>query len=171
MMALFGVVELGELAVQTILGRFAPLLGLMLVSPLVIHELNEEISDVVFTKKVAHWQVLCLRLFISLVFTIVVLVGYTSILVANESVVNYVQLRDCLINTLFLGSTGYLGIILFKNVTTGYMVAIIYYLSNFFIPKELGIFYLFDMTINKMPLMLCAIVSVGFGMYWNGKQK
>ncbi len=171
MVALFGVVELSELAVNTVFGRFLPLLGFVLLSPLVISELNEEISAVIYTKKTAHWQVVGLRMMISLLVIILILVSYVGILIANDSVVGIVQLRDSLINVVFLGSLGFLSIILFKNVVTGYMAAIIYYLSNFFIPKEMGMFYLFDMTINKLPLLLCAIACLGIGMYWNEKQK
>lgn len=171
MIALFGVVALGELAVNTIFGRFAPLLGLVLITPNVIHELNEEISDVVLTKKIAYWHVLGLRLIFSLVLVTAILIGYVAILIMNDSVVSFTQLRDGWINTVFLGSVGLLGVSLFKNVTTGYMVAILYYFANFFIPKELGMFYLFNMSVNKIPLLLCAIVYFGFALYWNGKQK
>lgn len=171
MIPFFGVVQLTETATMQILARILPLLGLVLIAPVLQHEFDPEIADIMWTKKFAYWKTICLRLVIAFVMAIILYGVYLTILWMNDSTFLWSHVLHSLINLLFLGSLALLVMALTKNSTVGYMVAIIYYLMNFFMAKKLGMFYLFQMKEMKWLLLLCACISLWGAVYYRWKNK
>lgn len=170
-LSLFGTVNLSETATMQILGRFFPLLGLVLIPPIICHELQEEITDVIYTKQISHWKIILFRLASTCLMVVLLYVLYVSILTYNDSDILWKHVLYSCVNLWFLGSLGLLLIALTKNVTIGYMVAIIYYLMNFFVPKQLGAFYLFNMHEAKWMLLIATIGCLGASITWMARKK
>ena len=168
---LFGVVQLTETATMQILGRFFPLLGFVLISPILIHEFNDDISDVVYTKQVAYWKIVLVRFVTAILIVVILYALYVGILAYNESEFLWTHVFYSFINLLFLGSLALLVMALTKNSTVGYMIAIIYYLMNFFISKQLGVFYLFQMQDMKWMLLFSACGCLMIGVFWISRRK
>lgn len=171
MLLLFGVVQLTETATMQILGRFFPLLGFVLISPIIIHEFSDDISDVVCTKQVAYWKIVLVRFVTAILMVGMLYALYVGILAYNESEFLWTHVFYSFINLLFLGSLALLVMALTKNSTVGYMIAIIYYLMNFFISKQLGVFYLFQMQDMKWTLLFSACGCLMIGVFWISRKK
>jgi ABC-type transport system involved in multi-copper enzyme maturation permease subunit len=167
---IFGYVQLSETATMQILGRFFPLLSLVLITPIINHELKDETMDVIHTKSTSHRIIVMLRLANALCMTLLLYASYVGVLIYSDSTVSLQHVLLSAINLCFLGSLGLLVVILTRNITMGYMISIAYYLMNFFVPKSLGQFYLFQMQEPKWELLYAMIGLLGVSIYWVGRR-
>lgn len=169
--ALFGIVQLTETATMQILSRFFPLLGLVLLSPILLPEFDDDVASVIWTKRLAYWKVLCIRL-VTVFMVVAMLFGvYLTILTVNDSVFLWRHVLYSSINLLFLGSLALVMMSFTKSSTVGYMVAIVYYLMNFFVGKQLGVFYLFQMNEMKWLLLGLACSSIAAAIFYRSTKK
>ncbi|AWE06951.1 hypothetical protein DCE79_05850 [Lysinibacillus sp. 2017] len=171
MIPLFGVVQLTETATMQILGRFFPLLGLVLISPILLHEFDEDIASVIWTKRLAYWKVVCIRLVTALLIVAILYAVYLTILAVNGSAFLWRHVLYSFINLLFLGGLALVAMALTKSSTVGYMVAIIYYVMNFFVAKQLGAFYLSQMNEMKWLLLSLACGSIAAAIFYRCTKK
>lgn len=149
---IFGVTFLEETTVNKALGYFVSLMGLLLFTPIFVPEASEDIADVVCSKYIDYWKITVLRLVAGMIVFGLLLFAYAGVLYANGSIIGFHQIGAAFANTIFLGSIGLVGMAVFNGITTGYMLALIYYIMNFFIPNKLGIFYLFSVDEHKLLL-------------------
>ena len=69
-----------------------------------------------------------------------------SLTIESESRVGFCHFIGGYSSALFLGALGFFSAGISKNSIAGYMVSIIYYISNFFLKEDLGNLYLFSMS-------------------------
>lgn len=135
----------GKLAAQP-LEMFLSLAGVLLLTPVFLPEQDENICDLIRSKRTDHLAVCALRTAYSAVALLAVVGGFTLFMRACESAVGWQQLAGAFASALFLGAIGFAGAGISGNVTVGYMAAMIYYIANFTLKEQLGNFYLFSMS-------------------------
>lgn len=147
------------------------LVGMIFLTPIFYPEQNESICDVVRSKKMDYLGVCMIRVIYSVVFLALVCGGFTYALYLCESEVTLRHFLGGFASALFLGTVGFFGAGISKNVIAGYMTALLYYMANVAMKKQLGIFYLFSMTAgeglhekfeNKYLLILTSVLLMIF---------
>lgn len=149
---------------------FLCLTGPVLLVPVCLPEQNENIRDVICSKRVDYLFVCAIRVMYSAFFLAVLIGGFVGVMRCCESNVTAAHFVGGFASALFLGAVGFATAALSQNVTVGYMAALIYYLGNMGLKDKLGNFFLFSMYAGKDNgkglLLLAAVVllAVVFGM-------
>lgn len=122
------------------------LVGVVLLVPIFFPEQDENIKDLIRSKKTDYLSVCILRIIYS-AFTLFLIIGsFIIIMAAGESKVTIEHFIGTAASALFLGALGFLTAGISGNTTVGYMTSMIYYIINFAVKDKLGKFYLFSMT-------------------------
>jgi|GEM_PF-6282169 len=154
----FGVFQLNSRTIHKVFEMFLPLLGIVWMSSICLPEQTRDIEAVVRIRKISYWQVLVLRLMISSSFIVLAILLYSGILQWNSTAISGKVLFATIVNALFLGSIGCLVHAVTRQSTTSLMIPILFYLLNFFLPKELGVLYLFDLDAERWWMVGVTIV-------------
>lgn len=141
---LFGISNLDSSAVWTPLEIFASLIGIVLLVPIFIPELDHEIADVVNSKYTNMGLVLLLRTVYSIIAIILLIVLLCLSMKVLGSDTTLLHISGGIANSIFLGALGAIAISICRNVAVGYMVPLIYYTINYAGGNKLGNFYLFS---------------------------
>ena len=144
--ALFGIASLDAREAAQPLERLLSLTGTVLLTPIFLPEQNEDIRDLIRSKRTNYLAVCALRLACSIFFLAVVMGSFTYIMQCCESAVSFRHFVGGFATALFLGSLGFLFAGISQNIITGYMVSLIYYMINFGMKDELKNLYLFSMS-------------------------
>ena len=135
----------GKLAAQP-LEMFLSLAGALLLTPVFLPEQDENIRDLIRSKRTDHLAVCALRAVYSTGALLAVVGGFTLFMRACESAVGWQHFTGAFASAFFLGVLGFAGAGISGNATVGYMAAMIYYIANFSLKEKLGNFYLFSMS-------------------------
>lgn len=144
--ALFGIASLNAREAAQPLERLVSLVGIVLLTPIFWPEQNENIRDLIRSKRTDYLAVCMLRLLYSLFFLAVIIGVFTWIMKCSESEVTIRHFVGGFASALFLGSLGFFFAGLSQNTIIGYMLSLIYYIANFALKDELKGFYLFSMS-------------------------
>ena len=144
--ALFGIASLDAREAAQRLERLLSLAGTVLLTPIFLPEQNENIRDLIRSKKTDYRAVCVIRLLYSIFFLAVIIGAFTLVMQCSESQVTIRHFMGGFSSALFLGSLGFFLAGISQNAVVGYMVSMIYYISNFALKDELKGFYLFSMT-------------------------
>lgn len=159
----------GKLAAQP-LEMFLCLSGAILFTPIFLPEQDENIRDLIRSKRTNYLAVCAVRFAYSAVVLAAIIGGFTFFMRACESAVGWQHFFGAFVTALFLGALGFLGAGISGNVTVGYMVAMIYYIANFTLKEKLGNFYLFSMSSGngdgKLFLLAAALLLVAAVFEW-----
>lgn len=119
--------------------------GAVLLTPVFLPEQNEEIRDVIRSKKTDYLLICAVR----------VIYSVTAIMLITGMFVLFMKYRECDVtwkhfvsgfaSSLFMGTIGFSFAGLTGNISVGYMSAMVYYTANIGLKDKLGIFYLFSM--------------------------
>ena len=144
--ALYGISSLNAINASRPLEMFLSLTGIILLTPVFQPEQNENLRDLIRSKKIDYLFICLIRLlysvfFLALLFGIFVLIMYYS-----ESQVNIQHFIGGFSSALFLGALGFFFAGVGNNAILGYMIAMIYYVANFAMKKELKNLYIFSMS-------------------------
>ena len=120
----------GTLAAQP-LEMLLSLTGAILLTPVFLPEQDENIRDLIRSKRTDDLAVCALRVGYSALALTVLLGGFTFLMRACESAVTGEHFFGAFASALFLGALGFFGAGISGNVTVGYMVAMIFYIANF----------------------------------------
>ena len=173
----FGMKNLDINASSNILERFASLVGILLFTPIFFPEDDKNIAEVVNSKYISQWKIFTTRILISLVILMVLILG----------VILQMQYFNCIfpiaefwlgtvITALFLGSIGFFVYSVTDNLIIGYMLAVMYFIINMFLPsKSLGNFYLFSLGLDsfneKYWLLAGALLLLSLGVVYKAINK
>lgn len=159
----------GKLAAQP-LEMLLSLAGVLLLTPIFLPEQDENIRDLIRSKRTDYLAVCALRVAYSTVALALLIGGFTLFMRACESAVGWQHFFGAFVSAFFLGVLGFAGAGVAGNVTVGYMVAMIYYIANFTLKNKLGDFYLFSMSAGdgggKEFLLAVSLLLVAMVFEW-----
>lgn len=143
---IFGISSLNERESALPLEMLLSLTGTVLLTPIFLPEQNENIRDLIRSKKTDHLAVCFIRLLYSLIFLAFIFAVFTLVMYNSESEVTLRHFIGGLASAMFLGALGFFFAGICKNSIIGYMVSMIYYISNFAMKDELKNLYLFSLS-------------------------
>lgn len=159
----------GMLAAQP-LEMLLSLTGAILLTPVFLPEQDENIRDLICSKRTDYLAVCALRVAYSTGVFAAIIGAFTLLMRACESAVTAKHFFGAFASALFLGALGFFGAGVSGNVTVGYMVAMIYYIANFALKEKLGNFYLFSMSAGngegKVFLLAAALLVIAVTFEW-----
>ncbi|MDE7299422.1 MAG: hypothetical protein K2N94_11425 [Lachnospiraceae bacterium] len=159
----------GRLAAQP-LEMLLSLTGAILLTPVFLPEQDENIRDLIRSKRTDYLAVCVLRTACSTAALAVILGGFTVLMRVCESAVTREHFFGAFASALFLGALGFFGAGVSGNTTVGYMTAMIYYILNFTLKDKLGGLYLFSMSTGdgggKLFLLAAAVLVIAATFGW-----
>lgn len=142
----FGISSLSEREAAQPVEILLSLTGTVLLTPIFLPEQNENIRDLIRSKRIDHLAVCFIRLLYSVIFLAAIFAVFTLIMYGSESAVTVRHFIGGFGSALFLGALGFFFAGVCKSCIIGYMVSMIYYISNFAMKDELKELYLFSMS-------------------------
>lgn len=143
---LFGIASLNAREAAQPLEKLLSLAGTVLLTPIFLPEQNENIRDLIRSKRTDYLAVCFVRLLYSVLFLAVIIGAFTLVMQYRESEVTIRHFFGGFSSALFLGSLGFFFAGISRNTAAGYMVSMIYFIANFALKDELKGFYLFSMS-------------------------
>jgi len=152
------------------LEMFLCLAGAILFTPIFLPEQDENIRDLIRSKRTNHLAVCALRVAYSAVALAAIVGGFTLFMHTRESAVSLEHFLGAFASALFLGALGLFGAGISGNVTVGYMTTMIYYIVNFTLKEKLGNFYLFSLSTGegggKLFLFAASLILLALVFGW-----
>lgn len=119
--------------------------GAVLLTPVFFPEQNEEIRDVIRSKKTDYLLICAIRVVYS-VLTVMLITGIFILAMKYcECDVTWKHFIAGFASSLFMGTIGFAFAGLSGSVSAGYMAAMVYYAANIGLKDKLGVCYLFSM--------------------------
>lgn len=143
---IFGISSLNYRESAQPLEKLLSLTGTILITSIFLPEQNENICDLIRSKKIDYIAVCFIRLVYSMLFLAVIFGGFTLVMYNSESEITIRHFIGGYSSALFLGAAGFFFAGIGKSSIVGYMVSMIYYISNFALKDELKNLYLFSMS-------------------------
>ena len=146
---LFGISSLDAREAAQLIERLLSLVGTVLLTPIFLPEQNENIRDLIRSKRTDYLAVCLVRLVYSVFFLAVIIGVFAFIMQYQESEITIRHVVGGFASALFLGALGFSFAGISQNTVAGYMVSMIYFILNFVLRDELGNFYLFSMSMGS----------------------
>lgn len=166
---IFGISSLSEIESAQPLEMFLSLSGIILLTPIFLPEQNENIRDLIRSKKTVDTAVYIIRLMYSLILLAMLFGIFTFVMYKSESEVTIKHFFGGYISAIFLGALGFTVSGLSESTTNGYMVSFIYYIASFILKERLNKWYLFSMSIGsfdeKYYLFITSFIMIFAAMY------
>lgn len=121
-------------------------IGVTLLVPIFLPEQDENIRDVICSKKINYFHILLIRILYSVAAMILLIACFVAVMKVCESDVTVNHLIGGIASAWFLGAVGFAAAGITNNVTVGYMAAMLYYLANYGMKDKVGKFFLFPMS-------------------------
>lgn len=147
--ALFGISSLSAGDAYKPLEFMLPFSGMFLLTPIFYPEQNENIRDLIRSKKTGYLSVCLIRVIYSVAALALISAALVLAMDANECDVTWRHFLGGFVSALLLGGMGFLTASLSGNVTAGYMAAVIFYLAGYGMKSKLGAVCVFAMTVSK----------------------
>lgn len=140
-------------------------IGTILLTPVFLPEQNQEIRDVIRSKKTDYLIVCLIRVIYSIAAIMLITGMFVLIMKYNECEVTYRHFIGSFASSLFMGTIGFSVAGLSNNVSAGYMASMVYYAANIGLKDKLGICYLFSMYSggnfsDKYLLILISVIVI-----------
>jgi len=160
----FGITNLDFLSSAQRVEMLLSLTGAVILTPIFLPEQDENIRDLIRSKRFGYLQICAVRLAYSLTFLVLLIGAFVIAMSMRNCNVTLVHFGAGIASAMFLGSVGFLVSGVSGNTITGYMAAMIYYLANFGLKDKLGSFFLFSLYSgeNSVNFMLIFFSSVVF---------
>lgn len=139
-----------------------------LLTPIFLPEQNENIRDIIRSKRTDYVNVCIMRIIYSVIVLAFIIGGFVMMMSFCESNVTFRHFVGGFASALFLGSLGLLVAGVSRNAPVGYMVSLIYYIVNFAMKDKLGNLFLFSMYAGsfkeKYWLLLASVILLTAGV-------
>lgn len=119
--------------------------GAVLLTPVFFPEQNEEIRDVIRSKKTDYLLICAIRVVYSVSAVMLITGIFVLAMKYCECDVTWKHFIAGSASSLFMGTIGFAFAGLSGSVSAGYMAAMVYYAANIGLKDKLGICYLFSM--------------------------
>lgn len=161
----FSISSLDARASAQPLEMLLPFIGTILLTPVFLPEQNQEIRDVIRSKKTDYLIVCLIRVIYSIAAIMLITGMFVLIMKYNECEVTYRHFIGSFASSLFMGTIGFSVAGLSNNVSAGYMASMVYYAANIGLKDKLGICYLFSMYSggnfsDKYLLILISVIVI-----------
>ncbi len=163
---LFSIRELDSKQAAQPLEMLVPLIGIILLTPVFMPEQNESIRDVVRSKKTSYSLICLLRLLMAMAVLLSLIGAFVLYMRHCGSAVTFRHFTGSAASAAVLGAVGLFGAAVSDDTITGYMSAVIYFITNFLLKDKLGIFYIFSMSSGsfaekKWLVLMSVILTAG----------
>lgn len=122
-----------------------PFIGTILLTPIFLPEQNQEIRDVIRSKKTDYLIICLIRVIYSVMAVMLITVIFVLAMRYCECDVTWKHFIGSFASSLFMGTVGFAVAGLSNSVSSGYMASMVYYAANIGLKDKLGICYLFSM--------------------------
>lgn len=142
-----GIENLPETSVAKIMEVYLSLIGLILLVPTFLPDMNKDIRDLIYSKKEPAAVLHCIRVLEAVAVMVMIGILFLSLLKAGNCQFHFKTMFYTLMaNGLFLGGMGMLVFAFFEQPVFSYMIPMVYYVVNYGAGrKQLGKFWLFSM--------------------------
>ena len=145
------------------------LTGAVLLTPIFLPEQNENIRDLIRSKRTDYLSICIMRLIYSVLALAVIIAGFVLVMYFSESKITMHHFVGGFAAALFLGSIGFFSAAVSKNAPVGYMSSLMYYIANIGLKDKLGKLYLFSMSAgnfeDKYWLYICSFFLFAAGLF------
>ncbi len=142
----FSISSLDEKSAAQPVEMLLSLTGTILMTPVFLPEQNENIRDLIRSKKTDYLSICVIRLVYS-IFALAAIIGvFVIIMYFSESDISIRHFAGGFSTAFFLGSIGFFAAAVSESTTVGYMVSLMYYIANIGLKDQLGKIYLFSMS-------------------------
>lgn len=144
------------------------LTGTVLLTPVFFPEEDENIRDLVRSKRMDYTYICIMRVVYSVLTLAAVIGGFVLVMHYCESDVTIRHFAGGFATALLLGSIGFFAAAASRNTTVGYMVSLMYYIANIGLKDKLGKLYLFSMSTGSfeekfwLSAVAAALLALGF---------
>lgn len=145
---IFSINSLTERGAAQPLEYLLPFSGMFLLTPVFYPEQNENIRDLIRSKRTGYLSVCLVRVLYSAAALALIVGGAVLTMRLCESAVTWRHFVGAYASALLLGSMGMFFAGASGNVTAGYMAAVIYYLAGYAMKDRLGAASVFSMTLG-----------------------
>jgi len=142
---IFAITSLDERRAAQPIEMLLSLTGTVLLTPIFLPEQNENIRDVIRSKRTDYMNICIMRIIYSVAALALIIGSFVFMMSLCESHVTFRHFAGGFASALFLGSLGFLVAGISRNAPLGYMVSLIYYITNFAMKDKLGNLFLFSM--------------------------
>lgn len=147
-----GTENLDQYSVAKIIEIYLSLVGMILLIPTFIPDMNKDIRDLIYSKKEPVIVIHFIRVLEALVIMVVIGILFLEYLESGNCQFSFGKMfYTFLANGLFLGGLGMFMFALFDQAVFAYMIPFVYYVANFGAgKKQLGKFWLFSMQAGSI---------------------
>ena len=145
---LFNINSLSERAAAQPIELLLSFTGTILLTPIFLPEQNPNIRDVIRSKRFDYFKICMVRVAYSILAIILINLIFVMNMKYHESAVNWQHFVGGCASAIFMGVIGFVVAGFSGNVVSGYMASIIFYVANIGLKKELGVFYIFSMSMG-----------------------
>lgn len=141
------------------------LIGIFLIVPLNAPEQSRTIQEIIGTKKVPQWLILCIRLIMALVVLLILTGIFAGMMKLNHCTFpDFAYIIGTVISELALGSVGFFVSVFSNSAIAGYFTAMGYYLLHILGNiSDQSVLYLFSMgDVNWIIKLWLAVFSSFF---------
>ncbi|MEG0842958.1 MAG: hypothetical protein RSD22_03595 [Romboutsia sp.] len=173
---IMGVKNLDSINSAKILEMYISLLGIIVLVPLFMPEQDNNIRDLIKSKKESIAINYLIRITQAIIFLVIIVLVFLVFLKSENCTFYFGKYFYGTISTcIFLGGLGTFVYSIVDNIAVGYMVPILYYMLCYGTGRKyLGKFYLFSMMqgnyINKNYLLITGILMVAIGIFYRSKK-
>lgn len=173
--ALFGISSLSARDAYKPIEFMLPFSGMFLLTPVFYPEQNENIRDLMRSKKTGYLSVCLIRVICSVTALTLISAALTYAMKLSESDAGIQHFFAGFVSALLLGGMGFLFSSVSGSVTAGYMAAAIFYLAGYGMKSKLGAVCIFAMTVSRdgdfsvkyKGLLIAAVfIFAGFAAQW-----
>lgn len=144
-----GTRNLDTYQVAKIMEAYLCLIGIILLIPVFIPDMNKDIRDLIASKRMPMYSLHIIRTLWALFFLVLMSLAFLWILKGENCAFDFWEMfYTVTANALFLGGMGMFVFALFDQAVFAYMIPLVYYVINFGGRKHFGNFYLFSMQVG-----------------------
>lgn len=173
--ALFGISSLSARDAYKPIEFMLPFSGMFLLTPIFYPEQNENIRDLMRSKKTGYLSVCLIRVMYSAAALALISAALVCVMKLSECEVTWQHFLGGFVSAALLGGMGFLVSSVSGNMTAGYMAAAIFYLAGYGMKSKLGAVCVFAMTVSedgdfsvkyKGLLIAAVFIFTGFAAQW-----
>lgn len=121
-------------------------IGIVLMSAVYLPEQDKSVRESVACRKIGLETIQFIRLMISIVLIFLFVASFCLYLSFNECQITFYMVWGGILSAFFMGSITFSVAGISGNSINGIMAGMIYYICNYGLKKQLGVFYLFSMS-------------------------
>ncbi len=154
-----GTENLEQLQTIHVVEKYLSLIGIILLTTVFLPDTNNEIRELILSKKVSSIKIIGLRIIQAIFFILIIGFGFFVYLKIGNCEFNLPLLYfDFFANSIFLGSIALLLFSIFDQPVIAYMIPFMYFVANIFIDSKIfSSWYLFskqEVAINEKIILI-----------------